>query len=169
MMPVQKWCIINRATLSRIPKGDVLADLSLGSIIELTGRQETVAMLGKDVQINNSIWVEGIYRDSRGAQTGWVRDYFFDVVQEKFPESLVEIPSAGMAGGNSFPYATANPNDPAQNMVLAKNIHGEEIVKFNLCGELCVAFVIGVVIKQFLNDWDKAPGSLFKWTLGGDS
>ena len=168
-MAIQKWCVINRATLSRIPKGDVLVDLSLGSVIELTGRQETVSMLGKDGQIHNAIWIEGIYRDSRGMYTGWARDDFFDVVEDKFPQPVVEIPSAANPTGNIFPYATGNPNDPAQYIVMGKNPRGEEIVKFNLCGELCVAFVAGVGIKQFLTDWEKAPGNLFKWTLGGDS
>jgi hypothetical protein len=168
-MAVQKWCIINRATLCNIPKGNVLADLFLGSVIELTGRQSTVAMLGKDGKTHDSIWVEGIYQNSQGTHTGWVRDDFFDILVEKYPEPVLEIPIASPESENSFPYATRNPNDPAQYMVLGKTNRGEELVKFNLCGELCVAFVMEVEIKQFLGDWEKAVGSLFKWTLGGDS
>src|SRR3990172_2036933 len=168
-MPSQKWCVINRATLCKIPKGDVLVELFLGSVIELTGRQDTVAMLGKDGQIHDSIWVEGIYWTSQGTHSGWVREDFFEDVKEKSPEPVVEIPNAPTGSDNSFPYATRNPNDPAQYMAFGKNKRGEELVKFNLCGELCVAFVMGVGIKQFLGDWGNAEGSLFKWTLGGDS
>lgn len=167
-MGTKKWCIVSRVTLCKIPKGDILADILLGSVIELTGRQGTVPMLGKDGQIHDSIWVEGVYQNSQGTHMGWVRDDFFDAIEEKFPEPLVEIPSAS-ADSNSFPYATRNPNDSAQFMVLGKNTRGEEQVKFNLCGELCVAFVTGVGIKQFLKDWEASTGSLFKWTLGGDS
>ena len=54
-------------------------------------------------------------------------------------------------------------------VVSVKNSKGEEQIKYNLCGEFCVAFVMGVGIKQFLKDWENAPGSLYKWSLGGDS
>jgi hypothetical protein len=168
-MANQKWCVINRVTLCKFPKGDVIADIFLGSVIELTGRQDVISMLSKDGHTYNSIWVEGVYQDGQGTHVGWVRDDFFDDVEDKFPEPVVEIPNAPTEPDNSFPYATRNPNDPAEYMVFGKNNRGEELVKFNLCGELCVAFVMGVGIKQFLKDWENAAGSLFKWTLGGDS
>ncbi len=168
-MAVQKWCVMNKVTLCRIPQGDVLADLFLGSEIELTGRREVVPMPGKDGKTHDSIWVEGIYHNSKGAMTGWVRDDFFDDLENKFPVAMVEIPTRPMEQDISFPYATSNPNDPAQYLVLGKNNRGEELIKFNLCGELCIAFVMGVAIKKFLKDWENAAGSLFKWTLGGDS
>lgn len=168
-MAAQKWCVINRSTLCKNPNGEVLAELFLGSAIEPTGRQNTVSMPGKDGKNYDSVWVEGIYRNSQGTHTGWVREDFFDDVEDKFPEPVVDIPNAPAETDNTFPYATRNPNDPAQYIVLGKNNLGEELVKFNLCGELCVAFVMGVGIKQFLADWEKAPGSLFKWTLGGIS
>lgn len=168
-MANQKWCVINKATLCKFPKGEVITEIYIGSLVEPTGRQEDVLMLGKDGQTYSTIWVECIYRNALGSHVGWVRDEFFDDYVEKFPPPVVEIPAASEDQTGVFPYATKNPNDPAQYLVLGKNSKGEEQIKYNLCGEFCVAFVMGVGIKQFLKDWENAPGSLYKWSLGGDS
>ena len=168
-MANQKWCVTKQATLCNSPKGDVIATLWIGSVLEVTGRQEVVPMLGRDGQTYSSIWMEGKYRNAQGTLTGWVRNEFFDELEEKFPEPLVDIPIYSDGLEEPFPYATREPNDPPQYLVLGKNSRGEELVKFNLCGEFCVAFVMGVGIKKFLKDWEQAAGSLFKWTLGGDS
>lgn len=168
-MASQKWCVINKATLCRFPKGDMLVELFLGSLIEPTGRSEVVPMLAKDGKTYSSTWLECVYRDNKGSRVGWVRNEFFDDYIEKFSEPLVEIPAAPADQPAIFPYASSNPNDPAQYMTFGKNSKGEEKIKYNLCGEFCVAFVMGVGINQFLSDWEKTKGSLFKWTLGGDS
>ncbi|HMX20250.1 MAG TPA: hypothetical protein PKC52_13380, partial [Anaerolineales bacterium] len=168
-MANQKWCVINKATLCESPKGATVTEIYLGALVEVTGRQEDVPMLGKDGQTYTSTWVECVYRNSQGTVAGWVRDEFFDDYVEKFPPPVVEIPAATEEQMGEFPYATKNPNDPAQYLVLGRNSKGEEQVKYNLCAEFCVAFVMGVGIKQFLRDWENSAGSLYKWALGGDS
>ena len=49
-MANQKWCVINKATLCKYPKGEVITEIYIGSLVEPTGRQEDVSMLGKDGQ-----------------------------------------------------------------------------------------------------------------------
>lgn len=168
-MADKKWCVINRVTLCDLPKGGTLAEIPLGSMVEPTGRREIVPMPGRDGQMHASTWMECVYRNNAGEILGWVRDEFFDWHVEKFPDPGVGIPESPAEPTDRFPYATRNPNDPAQNLVLGKNSKGEEQVKFNLCGEFCVAFAMGVGIEQFLKDWESANGSLYQWALGGDS
>ena len=168
-MIIEKWCVANQALLYQSPNDNKLIELFNGSVVELTGQQKTVPMQGKDKNMHDTAWVEVSYRNNLGVHTGWVRDDLFDAYMEKFPNHEVDIPGNPTLPEDPFPHATDNPNDAAQYMVLGKDKQGKEIVKFNLCGELCVAFVMGVGIKQFLKDWENTPGSLFKWALGGDS
>jgi len=168
-MAAQKWCVANQAPFCKSPNGPKLLDIFIGSVIEVTGESQNVLMRGNDNIMHDVIWLKANYTNSRGVQTGWVRETLFDEYTEVFPDLEVEIPSAPTNPADPFPYATANPNDPAQYMVLGKGSREEEIIKYNLCGEICVAFVMDVGIKQFLNDWKNSPASLYQWTLGGIS
>lgn len=168
-MATQKWCVANQASFCATPNGPKLVDLFIGSQVEATGETQNVPMRGNDNQMHDSAWLKVIYRNSKGPQTGWIRETLFDDYVEPFPNSEVEIPNPPTDPTDPFPYATLNPNDPAQYMVLGKTVRGEELVKYNLCGEICVAFVMGVGMKQFLNDWKNVTGSLYQWTIGGAS
>ena len=168
-MSTQKWCVVNQASLCAAPNGVKLFDLFIGSQVETTDESQNVLMRGNDNNMHDVTWLKVTHKNSKGLQIGWIRENLFDDYVEAFPEFEVEIPGAPVNPADPFPYATANPNDPAQYMVLGKTNHGEELVKYNLCGEICVAFVMEIGIKQFLTDWKNSPNSLFQWALGGDS
>lgn len=167
-MSGKNWCI-NLAPFLEAPNGKKLFELSRGAIVEPTGQTTSLSTRGFDNLLHDIAWMEVRYQDGLGMHTGWVRSDFFDEYVEKFPMNEVVIPSGPTDPADPFPYATGNPNDAAQDLVLGKDEHGKELVKFNLCGELCVAFVTGVGIKEFLKKWKGQPGSLYAQTLGGAS
>lgn len=168
-MATQKWCIANQASFCATPNGVKITDLFIGAQVESTGETQIVSMRGNDNKIHNVTWMKATFWTSKGQQTGWVRELLFDDYNDVFSKPEVEIPGAPGDPSDPFPYATTNPNDPAQYMVLGKDARGTELVKYNLCGEICVAFVVGVGMKQFLLDWKNVPNSLYQWTLGGTS
>lgn len=168
-MATQKWCVVNQASFCAIPNGPKLFDLFIGSQVETTGESQNVLMRGNDNKMHDMKWLKVTYKNSRGIQTGWVRETLFDDYMETFTKLEVDIPDAPADPADPFPYASPNPNDPAQYMVLGKTTRGEDIIKYNLCGEICVAFVMEVGIKKFLSDWKNSPNSLYQWTLGGIS
>jgi hypothetical protein len=141
-MTVKKW-VIWQAPLRQIPTGDKFLDIPSGTIVEVTGRQQPVEMSGQP-----RIWSEILYNDNRL----WVYDGYLEDLVEKYPnfEVIIEHP-------------TPDPYDAAQYLILDGH------TKYNMCGELCVAFIGGDSIETFLNKWLAISPSYYKWALQGDS
>jgi len=138
----KKWCI-GLAPFRDGPGGQRLMDIPPGVIIDTTGRQQVVNAGEYDV-----LWSEITYRGT----SAWVNDTFLEDYVEKYPNAEVLIP-----------HPTAEPNDAAQYMIL------DGRVKYNMCGELCCAFIGGDDIETFLKKWEQVSPSYYKWALYGDS
>ncbi len=135
----QKW-VIDRGALRRAPNGAKVIDLPSGTVITPTGNQQTLTLFGRQV-----IWSEIIAR----GQLGWINDAYLEDYLEKFPnEVLIANP-------------TPDPNDAAQYMAV------EGDVKHNLCGELCVAFLVGVEIDLVLKKWKQDLPEAYNKIIGG--
>ena len=127
----KKWCYVNTrvydapngAELPRIPNR---VPIPPGGIVNLTGKIKN---------IDDTFWVEILYpyheysKENKAWEertvTGWVNDLYLDDYNEKFPDNEVTILNP-----------TADPNDAQQYMVW------EDAEKYNMCGELCVAYIV---------------------------
>ncbi len=168
-MEAQHWCITNLTPFCESANGKKLFDISRGALIETTGQSTFVLMRAANGTMVNTPWMQVRYRNAKGIQTGWVRSDFFDEYLEDFPNPEVDIPQQPGDPANPFPYATSDPNDAAQYMVLGKDQFGKELTKVNMCGELCVCFMAELGIKQFIQKWSSHPGNLFQWARGATS
>jgi hypothetical protein len=121
-----------------------------GAIVELTGQKQNV--FSGDVQTS---WTQVVYKthSSRtGTQwvTAWVNDIYLDDYNEKFPHSGVVIPNA-----------TDDPTDAQQYM----NLEGK--TRYNMCGPLCVAFLVDDNIDTVLAKWKNNSPISYKHVLAG--
>ena len=83
-MATQKWCVVNQASFYATPNGPKLFDLFIGSQVEATGESQNVLMRGNDNKMHDMKWLKVTYKNSRGIQTGWVRETLFDDYMETF-------------------------------------------------------------------------------------
>lgn len=105
-MATQKWCVVNQASFCAIPNGPKLFDLFIGSQVEATGESQNVLMRGNDNKMHDMKWLKVTYKNSRGTQTGWVRETLFDDYMETFTKLEVDIPDASADPADPFPYAS---------------------------------------------------------------
>lgn len=141
-MASKKWCI-GLAAFRDIPGGTRIQDIPPGALIEATGRQEAGEVKGHSVT-----WSEIWYR----GKTAWINDSYLEDYAEKYEKDEVFIG-----------HPTPDPNDAAQYMLL------DGRVKYNMCGELCAAFIGGDDIDTFLTKWAAISPNYYKWALYGDS
>jgi hypothetical protein len=139
-MAIQKWCIWY-TPLRDTPNGLKVTEIPLGNVIALTGNEQVVT-----TDSIEATWVEVKYKD----YTGWVYNRYLENLVEKFPKFEVHIPNP-----------TADPNDAAQYMLL------DGKVKYNMCGELCVAFIGKDDIETFVEKWKEISPAYHKWALFG--
>lgn len=168
-MSTQYWCITNLTPFCETANGKKLFDISKGALIEVTGLTALAQMRNANGVMINIPWMQAVYRNVNGTHTGWVRSDLFDKYAESFPSAEVDIPQAPGDADDPFPYATTDPNDAPQYMVLGRDNFGKELAKVNMCGELCVAFMAQMPIKPFIKQWASNPGSLFQWARGANS
>lgn len=168
-MSTQHWCITNLTPFCEAANGKKLFDISKGALIETTGQSTLVLMRAANGTMVNIPWMQVLYKTIKGTQTGWVRSDLFDEYVEDFPNPEVEIPQLPGDPTDPFPYATSDPNDAAQYMVLGKDKFGRELTKVNMCGELCVSFMAELGIKEFIKKWASHPDNLFQWARGATS
>ena len=140
-MASKKWCI-GLAPLREDPDGKRILDVPPDTVVEPTGGQETSHVNGREV-----FWSEVIYRN----RTAWIMDGFLEDYVEKYPEEVL------------IPHPTPEPNDAAQYMLL------DGRVKYNMCGELCAAFIGGDDIDTFLTKWEAVSPGYYKWAVRGDN
>src|SRR5688572_4514930 len=168
-MSTQHWCITNLTPFCETANGKKLFELPRGALVEAAGVSSVVQMrTTKGIMVDVS-WMQVRYRNASGVQTGWVRADVFDKYVESFPIPEVDIPQTPGDASDPFPYATSDPNDAPQYMVLGRDQFGKELTKVNMCGELCVAFMTEMGIKPFIKQWAARPGSLFQWARGATS
>ena len=141
-MNKKKW-LIWTGRLSAEPNGVKSLDIPLGTIVEATGKQIEVSESNRQ-----ALWSEIIYRD----QTGWIYDPYLEDYTEKYPGDVVHIANP-----------TPDPFDAAQYMT----VNGR--VKYNMCGELCVAFIVGDDIETFLAKWKEKSPNYYSWAVSGDN
>lgn len=143
----KKWCYANLTPFLAAPNGAKLFDLPQGALVEPTGQQQQTP-----VNAHSATWSEVQHSGVDGiVKTGWVNDAWLDEYIEQFPDPEVHIPNP-----------TPEPNDAPQYML----IEGRK--KFNMCGELCIAFVVGEDIDSLLAKWRAAAPSFYNSILAGD-
>lgn len=104
------------------------------------------------------LWSEVVYKNEKGEELkGWVMDGFL--------EDVVENPNLA---GNVVPvpekYSTPDPTDPAQYIMWDSN----SVIKTNMCGEFCVAFIGGEDIETFLKRWEQDDQVYYPWAIKGN-
>lgn len=163
-MLTKKWCIgqprfyknIVQDPVSgvvRVSESDYIRSLPLFAVVALSPEMRKVT------DVNGSTWSEVIYRNEKNEDMqGWVEDMSLEDVIENFVESIVGIPEH---------LASPNPLDAIQNLILGWE--SQTMVKTNLCGEFCVAFVGGDNIETFLNKWKNHDKLYYPWAIGGNN
>lgn len=138
-MTVKKWCYAKLTPFTAKPNGVKKFDLPRGAVVEPTGQQ-------------NAALTEIRYTDKDGAiQVGWVNDAYLEDYFEQFPDPEVVIPNP-----------TPEMNDAPQYML----VEGRK--KFNMCGELCIAFIVGEDIDSTLSKWKLKAPTFYNNILLGD-
>lgn len=146
-MVAKKWCYASLTPFNASPNGAKRFDLPQGAVVEPTGQQQHLSVNAKD-----SLWTEVQYTGADGVvKTGWVNDAWLDEYIEQFPDPEVQIPNP-----------TPEPTDAPQYMLV------EGKTKFNMCGELCIAFVVREDIESVLAKWRTAAPSFYNSILAGD-
>jgi hypothetical protein len=85
------------------------------------------------------LWSEVLYSNEKGENIlGWIMDGYLEDVLENANFKDFEV---------YIPHPTVDPTDPPQNMIW----DGHR--KTNMCGELCIAFIVGEDIETLLTNW----------------
>lgn len=147
---LKKWCFDRTPVYIAPNELRHSAYLNKGTVVELTGQKQSTF----SANISTS-WTQIVYRtfDSRaGLQwvTAWVNDAYLDDYNEEFPHSGVRIQNE-----------TPNPNDAQQYM----NLEGK--TRFNMCGPLCLAFLVEDGIDPVLAKWKTNSLGSYNKVLGG--
>jgi hypothetical protein len=140
-MTARKWTI-SYAPLRIAPNGTKIQDIPTGAMVVPTGEEQEVEVSGRRMK-----WEKITYR----GKTAWVQSDYMEELIEKFPNYEVEIPTA-----------TEDETDAAQYMVLDGD------VKYNMCGQLCAAFIGGDDILTFVDKWKETSPVYYNWTMAGD-
>lgn len=146
-MTSQKWCI--KATpLYEKPGGKKQNNifLSVNSIYDVTGDQQIFA---------NKLWSEVKFIDRNEIERqGWIQDvYLEDYIEDPNSKGFEVL----------IPHPTADSTDAAQYMKWENDARYA-----NMCGELCVAFIVGEDIETFLTKWKQMDGTLYKLIIPVD-
>ncbi|HLO14029.1 MAG TPA: hypothetical protein VK206_04310 [Anaerolineales bacterium] len=129
---LKKWCV-DRTPIHFSPEELQPSDqLDKGFVVELTGQQKTIS-----ADDHQTAWSEVAYKAESAWVRGWVNDAYLDDYHEDFPDSGVVIL-----------HQTKELWDAQQYMVL-----GDGKTRYNMCGELCVAFIVNAGIDPVLAKW----------------
>jgi len=135
-MASKKW--VNRFTPMYLPAANMdevpltlrtkLRDLNERTIVEATGQKREP-------------YEEVRYFTATGFITGWVHGADLEDYVENYPRDCVVIPNQ-----------TPDPNDFEQYFIF------NGVKQVNACGELCVAYILGISLQELLENWRvKAP------------
>jgi hypothetical protein len=134
-----------------VKEADYLGDIPFHSVVSI------LPELRKITDKAGKIWSEVVYKNRKGEEVkGWVIDGFL--------EDLFESPNF-IGGVVGIPNPSQDPTDPAQYMMW----DSKTVVKTNMCGELCVAFIGGDDIETFLRKWEKHDKLFYPWAVKGDN
>jgi hypothetical protein len=163
-MDTKKWCVgqprfyknmvqdLTSGAFS-VNEADYLFDLPFRAIVSLAPG------LRKVTDKNGSVWSEVVYKDKNNADVlGWVKDGFLEDVLENpsFVGGVVPIPPH---------LSSPNPFDAPQNIMW----DSQTVVKTNMCGEFCVAFIGGDDIETFLRKWEMHDKLFYPWAVKGNN
>jgi len=130
------WAV-KYATVREEPgDGTKVLDVPTHGIVELLGEQREISYGG-----NPTVWVKISYRDF----TGWVYREHLEEYQALYPHNEVEIADQ-----------TPKPDD------LEQYFYYEGDVKYNMCGQLCVAWILGIPVKEILDSWKVGSHSFYE-------
>lgn len=113
-----------------------LVDIPFGTIVHATGHLQ-------------NDWVEIIYITAQTRFAGWCYGGYVESLVDPYPRHVVSIQSP-----------TINPHDAAQYMVWRGK------VQYNLCGEICVCYIVGDDLEIMLSKWEAKSLSVFKRVFG---
>jgi hypothetical protein len=125
--PAYKYAI-SQAPFRSTP-GGILTEqkyIPQNGIVKPTGNKVTLTWYG-----NETVWEEIIYREI----TGWCYSGYLDTYEEVYPNEV------------DIPIATPSEIDAAQYIIY------ENHKKYNQCGEICVAFIVGDDLLSLLDTW----------------
>ena len=132
--------VVSHANLRDTPGGRKLCEMPFGSLVYATGQTSDIvysAMI--------TTWANIIYQTGAAEFNGWVYAPLIEPYDLHDHQPVVSIP-----------HQTVNPQDAAQYMHWIGN------VQFNLCGELCVCYLMGVSLDDLLLAWEPHSPSVFK-------
>lgn len=136
-----KWVIKYAALYVDAGLPERLCYIPAGSVVEPTGNEYTV----RDVPFS-----EVLYTTSVRTYRGWIKTGYLEELVNEFPLNVVPTNTQ-----------TSNPNDPAQDIMFLGNI------QYNLCGEFCVAYMVGDSIENFLALWQPHSPNVFNRIFSG--
>jgi hypothetical protein len=133
---MEKW-VVRYSPVYKFPGREWLIDLPMGTLVKTTGK--TQDLIYRNVP---TVWEEIIITFAPRTWQGWIYSAFLEAYVEEYP-SAVEIE-----------HPTVNPQDAAQYTTWRGQI------QYNLCGELCVAYIVEKSIETLLTEWEaKAPAA----------
>lgn len=111
-------------------------DVPLNTIVTAGPQQDDMTMIS--------------FTNSKGQQNGWVESRFLEPYINQLPVDCVDLSDI----------QTADPNDAQQ------YVDWEGYKQVNMCGEICIAYILGVKLSFVLQEWKARQLTLYKRIFG---
>ncbi len=121
--------------------GQKLLNIPPRTVVDFSEEEVEITYQGK-----NTTWLKVTYRD----KTGWSYASFFEKHEERYPDDEVQIDNK-----------TPNTDDFEQ------YFYYEGRVKHNMCGQLCVAWILGKPVVEVLESWKVGSPPFYLRIFGG--
>jgi hypothetical protein len=121
--------------------GHKYLDIPTHALVDNTGEQVETMYGGQ-----NTLWLKVTYR----GKTGWAYAGFFEDYEEHYPIAEVEIE-----------------NQTPETDDLAQYFYYEGDEKNNMCGQLSVAWILGIPVMQILDRWKVGSPPFYARIFGG--
>ncbi|NJC94760.1 MAG: hypothetical protein FIB03_00230 [Anaerolineae bacterium] len=146
---IKKWCIENRVPVGRSNNAVPVFFLNVGNVVEI--RQQNIRVPGDDNRWTEIVYIHNEFSKEKkkwvaSTITGWVNELYLDPYYEKYSNDEVKIL-----------HPTEDPTDARQYMIWDGD------VRYNMCGELCVAHIIKKdidpksTLESVLQKWKDSP------------
>jgi hypothetical protein len=160
----KKWCFDTTPVYGLVSQVNN-PNLQLGTIVNVIRSGVKIDEDGLD-PVRYWSEVQYTYFENQGGKSveipvhGWVDERYLDAYVEEFPRNL---PGNQVLIADKLRNPNATPNSAQQYIVLGDQ---NPQVKFDLCGEFCVAYMVGEEIETVLQKWQNQMPNMYNKLVG---
>jgi hypothetical protein len=140
---MRKW-VVRYSPVYKFPGREWMIALPLGTRVETTGQVQTIQYRNCQTK-----WEEITVTFATKTWQGWIYSPLIEDYFEEYPEAVV------------IEHPTISQQDAAQYAIW------RGAVQYNLCGELCVAYIVEQSIETVLAKWETGAPAAYKSAFNG--